>query len=89
MATAWRRNPSPSISTKCWKIFNLGSQDYLIRVLTTEDSYEVQMFEFQNYSMWTESLSGSTLVSKLKVNLSCNSYFEVQSALFTSVVSLF
>lgn len=69
MATAWRRNPSPSINTRCWKKFNLESQDYLIRVLTTEDSYEVQMFEFQTCSVWEESLSGSTLASKVKVSL--------------------
>lgn len=38
----------------------------MIRALTTEDSYEIQLLEFQNYSVWSELLSGSTLASKVK-----------------------
>ena len=43
----------------------------MIRALTTEDSYEIQLLEFQNYSVWSELLSGSTLASKVKVKDLC------------------
>lgn len=80
MATAWRRNPSPSINTRCWKKFNLDLRDYLIRVLTSEDSYEIQMFECENCSVWEESLSGPTLASKVKVK--CHASFFLNSVVY-------
>ncbi|XP_065882447.1 non-homologous end-joining factor 1-like [Dysidea avara] len=66
MATAWRRNPLPSINTQCWKKFNIDNQDYLIRALTTDDSYEIQLFDVQKCITWEEALSSPTLVSRVK-----------------------
>jgi len=68
MATAWRRNPLPSINTQCWKKFNIKNQDYLIRALTTDDSYEVQLYDVQKCLSWEEALSGPSLVSRVKVS---------------------
>jgi len=58
----------PSINVRCWKKFNVDNQDYLIRALTTDDSYEVQLFDVEKCLTWEEALSGPTLLSRVKVS---------------------